>query len=115
MLSLFPELLFLAPFSALLLRAALVYFLLRAAYKHFTRVPDVIIRALALLECAASLALFLGAYAQMGALTALLVTITWLLFPRIRPFPRTSVALLLVLSLSILITGPGAIAFDIPL
>lgn len=115
MLSLFPELLFLAPFSALLLRAVLVYFLLKAAYKHVSRTPEIMPRMVAAIEVGASLLLLLGAYAQLGALLSLFLAGFWLVHPRIRPVPHSTAALLFFISLSILITGPGAFAFDIPL
>jgi hypothetical protein len=114
MLVTFPEILFLAPFSALALRVVLAVLLGLAAWAHAER-PQALPRAWALLEAGATIALIGGAWTQPVAL----VVAVWLfasLFVRdMRIFPQSTVLLALVMALSLVVTGAGALAFDLPL
>ncbi|MBI2048528.1 MAG: hypothetical protein HYT30_01210 [Parcubacteria group bacterium] len=116
MLSMFPELLFLTPLSALIIRAAAAVVFALAAYIHARGIRSPLAYIMALLECACALSLMLGSYAQLGALLGVLLTLAWLILGRpARPFPLSTTLLLLVMSFSVMITGPGAFAFDLPL
>ncbi len=115
MLSLFPELLFLAPLSALVIRAAVAAMFALAAYSH-VRGATMFIYIIAALEAVATLSLAFGYYAQAGALLAALIAGSWAILGRpARPYPLTTTLLLIVMSLSLIVTGPGAFAFDLPL
>ena len=114
MLSLFPEILFLAPFSALLIRVATAAIFGYAASKHLTE-PDMTLRALGTTEGVCALLLFLGLYAQAAALLGIALFFIHAFLPRARVLPTSSGLLLLVLCISLLVTGPGPLAFDLPL
>jgi uncharacterized membrane protein YphA (DoxX/SURF4 family) len=114
MLSLFPEVLFLAPFAALLLRVALAVFLALTAWAHMSR-PEILARAWALVEIAAALALFVGAWTQAAALIASVWLFASLFVPQMRAFPSSTVLLAIVIALSLVVTGPGPYSLDLPL
>jgi uncharacterized membrane protein YphA (DoxX/SURF4 family) len=115
MLSVFPELLFLAPFSAFVIRVSIACLFALAAYSHARATPSIFIYILAALEILAALSLAIGYYAQMGALFGILVVGVWFIVRTTRPYSLSTALLMLVMSLSILVTGPGALAFDLPL
>jgi len=115
MLSMFPGLLFLAPFSALVIRVTLAAFLAVAAYTHARKESSLFLYFMATLEAIAALFLAIGYYAQAGALMGVLVVGTWLILKNIRPYSSGAVFLLFIMCLSVLVTGPGAFAFDLPL
>jgi len=114
MLSLFPQILFLAPFAPTLIRIALAILLAYAAWKHITR-QDTVARALGVLEIVAAGALFVGAWTQGVALASLVGILCGYLFPRMRIYPMSTMLLGLVLSLSLVVTGAGIFAVDLPL
>lgn len=114
MLSLFPELLFLAPFSALLLRLALAAICALSAWAHLGRSQNSA-RAWGVLEMALAAALIAGAWTQAVALIAIVWLLASLYVRDIRMFPKSTVVLALIIALSLLVTGPGAFAFDLPL
>ena len=112
----FPELLFLAPLSALLIRASVAAVFAIAAYTHSRNTPSSFTYTFIVLEALAVLSLAAGVYAQVGALLGVLLAGTWLAIGRpLRPYPLSTTLLVLVMCLSILVTGPGAFAFDLPL
>lgn len=111
MLSLLPEMMFLAPFSAFLIRIALASTLTYAAWNHFSGTSN----GLATAEILASVAIIAGAWTQIGAIVGALIICVWLAFPQSRNVSRGTAFLALVLCLSLIVTGPGAIAFDLPL
>lgn len=132
MLSLFPQILFLAPFAATLLRitAGLVFLYLayfhignrRAAAHELSALiggASVIIYIYALIELALAAALLLGAYTQLAALVGFVISIKVLLIRKslreLKPFSQVSYALLAVICLSVVVTGAGIFAFDLPL
>ena len=115
MLSLFPELLFLAPLSALLIRASIAVLFALGAYDRFRGSSSAVWYVLAILEALAALSLSLGYWAQAGALLALALIALSLVLPTLRRYPISTLLLLFVMCLSILVTGPGAFAFDLPL
>ena len=112
----FPELLFLAPLSALIIRASLASIFMLATYIHVRGVKSTFAYIIALLEVVCALSLALGYYAQLGALLGFLIASAWIALGRpIRPYALSTSLLVMVMSLSVLITGPGALAFDLPL
>ncbi|MBM3272020.1 hypothetical protein FJY94_01910 [Candidatus Kaiserbacteria bacterium] len=114
MFSLFPELLFLAPFSALMLRATLATVLAVSAWHH-AGTSDTRLRIIGIAEAGVALALALGAQAQGAALAAGAILVLELAVPRSRALPPSTLWLSLIIALSVFITGAGAIAFDLPL
>ena len=114
MLPLFPEILFLAPFSALLIRVAASAVFGYAASKHL-RDQGMTMRAVGAAEGVCALMLFLGLYAQAGALLGIALFLVHALQPQFRTLPASTGWLLLVLCVSLLLTGAGPLAFDLPL
>lgn len=114
MLSLFPQILFLAPFSALLIRVALAVVFAYAAWKHMS-IADMVLRGIGIVEVAVAAALFVGFSTQAASCVAVLLVVTWLLLPSAHVYSRSTMYLALVMSLSLIITGAGALAFDLPL
>ncbi|OGG69732.1 hypothetical protein A3F27_00920 [Candidatus Kaiserbacteria bacterium RIFCSPHIGHO2_12_FULL_53_13] len=113
MLSTLPSILFLAPFSAFLIRIALALTLGLAARKHFSGAQGNI--WLATVETVTAIIIFAGAWTQVGAIAGTFIICAWLLLPRLRPVSRGTALLALVLCLSLIVTGAGAFAFDLPL
>ncbi|OGG58560.1 hypothetical protein A2765_02435 [Candidatus Kaiserbacteria bacterium RIFCSPHIGHO2_01_FULL_56_24] len=114
MLSLFPELLFLAPFSAFVIRISVSIVLAHAAYKHLP-VSSAATRTLGVIEGLCALLLFIGAYTQAAALVGLCIFLIHIFMPSLRPLPRSTIILALILCLSLIVTGAGPFAFDLPL
>lgn len=114
MVTLFPALLFLAPFSALVLRIALAASLGYSAWRHEGS-QEALMRLLGVVELGIAVSLALGWGIQAGAVLAAAVVAVSLSVSRIRVLPLSTLWLLLALSLSILVTGAGAFAFDLPL
>ncbi len=114
MLSLFPELLFLAPFSAFLIRVAVAVVLAMIAQRRI-RSGESYSVSLGAVEAVLALMLLIGLYTQAAALTALVLAIVSLFYPAIRTAPRSTLALMAVMLLTLLLTGPGPFAFDLPL
>ncbi len=114
MLSLFPEILFLEPFSAFLIRVALACVLGFVAWEHFSA-KDADVRALGVLEVAAAVALIGGVWTQGVALAGFVAALLGIIFPRMRVLPMSTMLLALVMLLSLVVTGAGAFAFDWPL
>lgn len=114
LLSLFPGLLFLSPFSALFIRIALGIVFAYAARKHFEK-SDFSIRGLSFAEGALSMAFVVGAWIQADALIALMIIGAWFFAPKLRVVALGTALLSLVLSITLLLTGAGPFAFDLPL
>lgn len=111
MLSIFPSILFLAPFSAFLIRIALAAVLGYAMWAHWKSGK----RGVSFIEGIVALAITLGSWTQIGAIIAGVIVTIWLWKPHLRPVARGTALLSLVLCLSLLVTGAGALAFDLPL
>lgn len=128
----FPGLFFLTPLTATLLRvaAALVFGYVVWAQlerrKEFAafRFPLVgagewIVWVAVVIEAAIALALFAGLYTQPAAILAAIASLKFAYWstraPAFAPLARGTCFLLLVISLSLIITGAGAFAFDLPL
>ncbi len=132
MLSLFPQILFLSPFSATLLRFAAGTIFLLAAMHHYSereelgKTPFMVVGSgawipifAALIELAVGGALMFGIYTQAAALIGALLALKQFVwkrrYPHFFPLSRTASALLFVICISLLVTGPGLFAFDLPL
>jgi len=132
MLNTFPNLLVLGFFAPTLLRVAvacLFFYAAYAAYKHRgaaaqMRFPLIGEASWAggfttLMYAVIGLMLLFGAYTQIAALLAGIVSIKGLLFYKrfgpFFPYSRSTYVLLLVICLSLLVSGAGAFAYDLPL
>src|SRR3989338_395458 len=114
MLSVFPSILFLAPFSAFFIRITLALVLLYALKKHWS-VTDIKFRLLAAAEFAVAVLIGAGAWTQVGALVGGALAIFWLVRPAMRPVSFIETLLTIVLCISLILTGAGPFAFDLPL
>ena len=132
MLNTFPNLLVLGFFAPTLLRVAvacLFFYASYSAYKHrdaaaHLRFPLIGEASWAggftvLIYIAFGLMLLLGYYTQIAALLAGLTSIKGLFFCKrfgpLFPYSRSTYLLILIICLSLLATGAGAMAFDLPL
>lgn len=132
MLNPFPELLVYSFFAPTIIRvaAALAFFYL--ATLHYKRREEIgrthfvvvgahgwVVWVMIVFEAAVGLALLLGYYVQIAALLGALAALKSLIWKRRYPqaFPLSNVAsfLLLVICLSLLLSGAGALAYDLPL
>lgn len=114
MLSVFPELLFLSPLAPALVRLSLAVVLGYAAWRHAGRAGG-IPRALAAAEACAALLLFLGAWTQPAGVLVAAIAAAWFFHPASRVYEPATMLLVAVLGFTLLITGAGAFAFDLPL
>ncbi len=114
MLSLFPELLFLAPISAFVLRLALGALFAYTAWHHISR-NDILVRILGIAEIALAASLITGSAVQVAAMIAAATIVLWIFVPKLHRWPMSTLLLALVLCASLLVTGAGAFAFDLPL
>lgn len=114
MLSFFPELLFLAPFAAFFIRIALSVVFAMSAFER-VRKTQPILKVFGVIDALIAIALFLGMYTQLAALVGVLCSLVWLSRPEWNPYPRSTAALVFVMSLSLLVLGAGPFAFDLPL
>ena len=132
MFSLFPDLFFLSPLAVALLRIAAGVVFLTIAWDHFSRREQLgemyfivvgkgqwIPLVAAIVELVTGLGLVLGIYTQvaaiLGAIGALKSLIWKHRYSTFIPLSHTSSALLLAICLSLIFTGAGAFAFDLPL
>lgn len=132
MLSLFPQLFFLSPFVPTLLRISAGLAFLLIAWNHYGRRHDLAAERFilvgggmwipviaALVELLVAAGLILGVYTQAIAIAAALLALKQYVwrkrYPHFFPLPRSSSALLFVMCLSLIITGAGALALDLPL
>jgi len=132
MLNTFPNLLVLGFFAPTILRVAAAGLLLYAAYaaqKHKHEAAGLQFPVIGRAPWAATFAsiayavigllLLFGAYTQiaaiLGALTALKSLVLGGRFPALFPYSRSTYVLLLAICLSLLVSGAGALAYDLPL
>lgn len=114
MLALLPQILFLGAFAATLIRVVVALMMAYDAWQNIAR-PSLLQRGFAMIEIVLAAMLFVGAWTQAVAIvTAALLAIS-LFSSQFRVWPRSTVALLLVMTLTLIVTGPGALAFDLPL
>ncbi len=114
MLSMFPQLLFLSPFATFLIRIALAAVFGYTAWHRFQK-HETLLRIFALADTGIALMLLVGISTQIAALVACLCIIYALVYPHSSPFPRSTLALGLVMAISIVLMGAGPFAFDLPL
>ena len=132
MLNTFPNLLVLGFFASTLLRVAVACLFFYASYSAYKqrdaashlRFPLIGEASWAggvtmLMYAAIGLVLLFGAYTQIAALLAGIVSIKGLLFCKrfgpLFPYSRSTYFLILAICLSLLVSGAGAMAFDLPL
>lgn len=132
MLSLFPQILFLAPLSATILRLAAALVFLSIAYTHYVQRRELAEQSLPLvgralwvvpfaivIEILIAVSLGCGIYTQLGAVVGAIGAAKFFalknVYPRFIPLSRTASGLLFVICISLLLTGAGAFAFDLPL
>lgn len=133
MLNPLPQLLVFSFFAPTLLRltASLVFFNL--VYRHFVSKKEAAheitvlshevavwgIGIYILVELAVAAGLFLGFWTQIAALVGVIICLKVLLLKRslhaLAPFSRLAYVLLAVICLSLVFTGAGAFAMDLPL
>ncbi|PIR84157.1 hypothetical protein COU18_00160 [Candidatus Kaiserbacteria bacterium CG10_big_fil_rev_8_21_14_0_10_51_14] len=114
MLSLFPEIMFLAPAGVFLIRIALGCVFVYAAWRHVAQ-KDIAVRISGIVESLVAAALIAGAWTQAAALAALLITVVHFAVRRLRTASLGTALLSLVMSLSLIVMGAGIFAFDLPL
>lgn len=115
MLSLFPQLLFLAPLGYTLLRATLAILLLLGINTQWARGRTPLILAFIGLEGLAAVGLALGSFTQLAALAALIIFALWLFLSKVRPYPLSTTLLAGTIAVVLLLGGAGPFAFDLPL
>jgi len=132
MLSLFPQLLFLAPTGTSLLRIAAGLTYLFLAYWHGKKIRELsdvkfivvgkgtwIIYVAILFEGITGALLFTGYLTQAAAIAGALMALKSLIwskrYPQFFPLNRAASALLLAICLSLIVSGAGSFAFDLPL
>lgn len=115
----FPDLLYLEIIAPFLLRIVAGTFFLYLMLRHFQMRRETRgSLSLAVLELLVAVALIAGAYAQIAAIVASLISVAALVKKGRRlfmPLPRSTYILLIAISLSLLVTGAGAFAFDLRL
>lgn len=133
MLSIFPQILWLAPFSSTLLRLGtgisfiyVGYFLI-SHRNELTKIQLPIIKHPAIWMLMVSgiitevtgFALLVGYGTQLAAIVAMIITIKHFSlskrFGSLRPLPRSTYALLFLMCLALLFTGGGPFGLDLPL
>lgn len=132
MLTLFPGLLVYSFFAPTLVRVAGAIIFLYLAYYHFqnkdelaqTRFPMVgagmwIPWLSVLVELVVGAGLFFGYYTQVSAMVGAIVALKYFVwsgkYPHFFALSRATTFLLFVICISLLLTGAGALAFDLPL
>jgi uncharacterized membrane protein YphA (DoxX/SURF4 family) len=130
--SLFPDIFFLSPFAYTLLRFTAGCVFLLAAWAHYERrnelgtIPFMVIGKgvwipvfASIIEGLTGFALILGVFTQAAAIAGALLAIKSFVWKRrysaMFPLSRTASALLFVICLSLVVTGAGALAVDLPL
>lgn len=132
MLTPFPELLVFSFFAPALLRVSAACLFAYLAYAHArhrktlgqVRFPILgkagwIVGSAIVLEGAVAVALFAGYYTQVAALVGALIALKHVFWHKNYPafflFPRSTSFILIAVLVSLLLTGAGAFAFDLPL
>jgi len=119
MLSLFPNLLVFQGFAPLLLRLTLGIIFVFWAYRKIRNKKDKGPLSLALLHAVVGILLIIGLFTQAAALISLIIFAFGLIQKmKDRAFLTDGVNyyfILFIISFSLLLTGPGLFAFDLPL
>lgn len=114
MLSLFPQILFLAPVSFLILRVALALFVVVAAWQHMSE-DRIFARIFGIIELVIAAGLFVGFWTQAAAILAFVAQAIAIVVPSLRRYEIASILLALIIAGALVFTGPGIFAFDLPL
>ena len=114
MLVLFPQLLSLSWFAAFMIRITLMLVFVYAGYTHAGD-KKVSLKVLGVVEVMLAGLLLVGAWTQAVAILAAIITGSWLGMKRIAPLPLSTMLLAFVVALSLILTGSGPFAFDLPL
>ncbi len=98
MLSLFPQLLFLSPFAAFLIRLALACVF---AYSAYHRIPHgtTLLKVFGVIDALIAIALLIGFSTQLAALVGFICSVAWLAKPEWNPYPKSTTALVAVMCL----------------
>lgn len=133
MLSLFPQLLWLAPYSSTLLRLGIGISFFYAGYlvmvrrEEFAKIRIPVIGNPAiwmlwisgLVTAVDGFAIFIGFGTQLAAMIGLLIALKHALLPRrfdaLRPLPRSTSLLLILMCLALVVSGAGHLGFDLQL
>lgn len=132
MLNFFPQFLTYSFFAPTILRVAAAIVFAYVAYRHFknkdaiahVRFPVVgsgawIPWVAVIVEGAMALALFFGYYTQIAAIAGAVLGLKYFVwrgkYPEYFVLSRSTCTLLIAICLSLLTTGAGALAFDLPL
>ena len=133
MLSLFPGILFLAPFSATLLRLGAGVAFIYVGYMLLMERDEILKVRLPLIGHPAlwmvwttgivtaldGLALLVGFGTQIAAVVGMIIALKHISLSKrygsVRPLARSTYALLFLICLTLLITGAGPMGFDLPL
>lgn len=114
MLSFFPELLFLSPLAALVIRLTLAGLFAHDAWQRLYSPEKNIMSIVSSL--AVSICFCIGLWTQLIALLTALTLIVSLFVPRMRlHYPSSTLFLASIMALTLLLTGAGPFAFDLPL
>ena len=114
MLNIFPGLLFLAPLTFTLLRIVAALYFALAARGH-VKSRSLPMLSLGILEAIVGIALLVGVSVQVAAIVGAVLIGVWMARADIRPFPLTTLYILLAVTISLVFTGAGPLAFDLPL
>lgn len=132
MLNTFPDLLIFSFFAPTLLRVGVALVFLWGAYAQYTRIEELsrlelpvfgrapwAIWLSILAHTAIGLMLFFGYYTQIAAILAALGGLKGVVYakkyPRLFPLCRLEYAFVILICLSLLLSGAGALAYDLPL
>ena len=132
MLNVFPSLLTYSFFAPMLLRVAVAFSIAYIVWVQYKRREEIsrmrapligVVGGLLWLglaaELAVAVALLVGYYTQIAALFGLALSAKHYIFakkyPTVIPFSRATYVFIFVICLTLLITGAGALAFDLPL
>lgn len=112
MLSLFPYALSFTMFAPFLFRVTLATVLGYAARGH-VQMSEIRMRALAAVEFIIAGFILAGLWTQAAALAAVIVAGIWFFFP-MRTYAVSTILLSALIAISLIITGAGRFAFDLP-
>ena len=132
MLNVFPSLLTYSFFAPMLLRALVALSIAYIVWVQYKRREEIshmrapligVVGGLLWLGLAAELAvaaaLFVGYYTQIAALFGLALSLKHYIFakkyPSVIPFSRATYVFIFIICFTLLLTGAGALAFDLPL
>ena len=132
MLSIFPQILFLSPLSATLLRIAIAITFAYIAWRQYqnrtalsqVRFPVVgggmwVVWFAAVVEVVLALFILFGLFTQIAAILTAIASLKFLYWSgkasSFSPISRGTALLLFVISLSLIVTGAGLFTFDLPL